>query len=209
MLALVCGAAIGLERELSAKPAGLRTIILICLGAELLTEVSILAADLRLNDLVRADPARIAAQIVTGIGFIGAGTILVHRGSVVGLTTAATLWVSAAIGMTIGFRAYVIAIGATALVVVTLVVLGWLEDRLLPGGRTLASVRVTLAGDDANPASIEETMAAAGLDATLLGVERTTTVTQFDYRVLGRASARASVLSELAGKPEVRGIRIE
>src|SRR5438477_11474533 len=86
-LATVLGGAIGLERELGGKPAGLRTNILICIGSMLYTKLSITMA------AGTADPTRIAAQIVTGVGFIGAGTILHARGAVVGLTSAATIWV--------------------------------------------------------------------------------------------------------------------
>ena len=121
-LAVLLGGAIGLEREWAGKAAGLRTNILICLGAALFTEVSIstAAAANALNGAqgtaFRADPARIAAQIVSGIGFLGAGSIIESRGSVTGLTTAATIWVVAAVGMAAGSGAYVLAIGAAALV---------------------------------------------------------------------------------------------
>ncbi|HET7273730.1 MAG TPA: MgtC/SapB family protein, partial [Longimicrobiaceae bacterium] len=110
LLAALLGGLIGLERELSSKPAGLRTNLLICVGATLLMELSLTvaaeanAANLAAGVAFRADPARIAAQIVTGIGFLGAGTIMQARGSVVGLTTAATIWVVAAIGMAVGAR---------------------------------------------------------------------------------------------------------
>src|SRR5690554_2045638 len=110
LLAAILGGLIGLEREISGKPAGLRTNILICVGAALLTELS-LGIGLLTPERPNADPARIAAQIVSGIGFLGAGTIIQARGSVVGLTTAATLWVVAAIGMAVGAAAYVEAVG--------------------------------------------------------------------------------------------------
>jgi len=99
-LATLFGGAIGLERELGGKPAGLRTNILICIGSVLYTKLSITMAG------GNADPTRIAAQIVTGVGFIGAGTILHARGAVVGLTSAATIWVVAAIGVALGGAFY-------------------------------------------------------------------------------------------------------
>jgi len=99
-LATLFGGAIGLERELGGKPAGLRTNILICIGSMLYTKLSITMA------AGTADPTRIAAQIVTGVGFIGAGTILHARGAVVGLTSAATIWVVAAIGVALGATFY-------------------------------------------------------------------------------------------------------
>src|SRR5690606_12783611 len=122
LLAAILGGLVGLEREISGKPAGLRTNLLICVGAALLTELS-LAVGLLTAERPNADPARIAAQIVSGIGFLGAGTIIQARGSVVGLTTAATLWVVAAIGMAVGAAAYVEAVGTTVLVIVVLVLL--------------------------------------------------------------------------------------
>ncbi len=93
-LAVVLGGAIGWEREASGKPAGLRTNILICVGAALFTDLSIRFGGLAIGGVVR-DPARIAAQIITGIGFLGSGTIIQARGTVTGLTTAATLCVVA------------------------------------------------------------------------------------------------------------------
>jgi putative Mg2+ transporter-C (MgtC) family protein len=133
LLAAVLGGLIGMEREVSGKPAGLRTNMLICVGAALLMDLSVEVAS-GANAVnreqgigFRSDPARIAAQIVSGIGFLGAGTILQARGNVIGLTTAATLWVVAAIGMAVGARAYVEAAGTAALVLASLMVLGRFE----------------------------------------------------------------------------------
>ena len=122
-LAVLFGGAIGLERQISGKPAGLRTNILICLGSALLMDLSlqvgIIDGGVRIGD-----PARIGAQIVSGIGFIGAGTIMQARGAVIGLTTAATIWVVAAIGMTVGAGHYIEAGGAAVLVAAVLGGLG-------------------------------------------------------------------------------------
>lgn len=125
-LAVLLGGLIGAEREWARKAAGLRTMILICLGSALFTELSLSTA-LTANEpvaaqggLFRADPARIAAQIVSGIGFLGAGAILQSRGSVTGLTTAATIWAVAAVGMAAGAGEYVAAVGTTALVLFVL-----------------------------------------------------------------------------------------
>ncbi len=132
----------GLERELSGKPAGLRTNILICLGSALLMDLS-MSVPMRNGTLI-GDPARIAAQVVTGIGFLGAGTILQARGVVLGLTTAATIWVVAAIGLTIGAGHYVEAVGGTLLVALVLVGLGRVERELLSRRRvTSATIRTT------------------------------------------------------------------
>ena len=122
--AAMLGAVIGLERELKHRPAGLRTNLFICFGAALFT---ILSDRLAGPDV--ADRTRIAAQIITGIGFIGAGTILHEKGSVSGLTSAATIFVVAGIGMAAGGGLYGTAIVATVLVVVALIVLGQVEAR--------------------------------------------------------------------------------
>jgi putative Mg2+ transporter-C (MgtC) family protein len=126
-LAVVCGGAIGLEREYSQHPAGLRTNILICVGAALIMELSMRVG----GPSVNADPGRIAAQVVSGIGFLGAGAIIQSRGAVRGLTTAATIWVVAGIGLAIGAGEQLAAIGSTILVLMVLVVLGHFERRVL------------------------------------------------------------------------------
>ena len=129
LLATLLGGAIGWERERARKPAGLRTNILICVGAALLTDIGIQMAQ-RWGP--PADPARLSAQIVSGIGFLGAGTIIQSRGSVTGLTTAATLWVVAAIGIAVGSGHYLEATGTALLVLVALIPLGWIELRSAP-----------------------------------------------------------------------------
>jgi putative Mg2+ transporter-C (MgtC) family protein len=123
-LAVLLGGAIGLERELAGKPAGLRTNILICVGAMLFTLMSV---ELAFEGPGHGDPTRVAAQIATGVGFIGAGTILHARGAVTGLTSAATIWVVAAIGMAVGAGAYVQGLGTTLIVMVVLYGLGYVE----------------------------------------------------------------------------------
>jgi len=126
--AALCGAMIGLERELKRKPAGFRTNMLICIGSAIYMSVGLL--------LVHAggeqgDPARIAAQVVTGVGFLGAGSIIQSGGAVTGLTTAATIWVVASIGLVAGAGFPLLAVCAALLVLATLVVLGRLEKRVL------------------------------------------------------------------------------
>ena len=124
ILATVLSSIVGIEREFHHKPAGLRTNVMVGLGSCLFTLVSIRAADI-FPQLTTIDPTRIAAQIVTGIGFLGAGTILFEkdRSSVIGLTTAATLWVVAAVGTAIGMGLYVEAIVGTLMVFFTFLVL--------------------------------------------------------------------------------------
>ena len=114
LIAAALGAIIGYQRERAGKPAGLRTIVLVCVGAALFTVVSAFG-------FVGADPSRIAAGIVIGIGFLGAGAIMRREGgSIEGLTTAATIWVTAAIGLATGAGLYIVSLVTTG---VTLVVL--------------------------------------------------------------------------------------
>ena len=120
-LATLLGGAIGLERELGGKPAGLRTNILICIGSALYTQLSLAMVP------AGSDASRVAGQIVTGVGFIGAGTILHARGAVVGLTSAATIWVVAAIGVALGAGHYAEALLSTLVVLVVLQGLGRIE----------------------------------------------------------------------------------
>jgi len=121
LVATAMGAAIGLEREYHAKEAGLRTHLLVALGSCLFMILSIYGFDFMLGrDHVSFDPSRIAAQVVTGIGFIGAGTIILQKQVVRGLTTAAGLWVTAAIGLACGNGMYWVALVATAIVLVSL-----------------------------------------------------------------------------------------
>ena len=105
VLSIIIGFAIGLERELHEKPAGLRTMILICAGACLFTIISVLMVG------QNVDNTRIAAQIITGVGFLGAGTVLRDKkGGVKGLTTAASIWMSSALGMSCGFGLFSLAL---------------------------------------------------------------------------------------------------
>jgi|SRR5688572_8925114 len=126
VIAVLVGGGIGLERELKGKPAGLRTNILICVGSALLMDLG-----MGIGESHGGDPSRIAAQVVTGIGFLGAGTILHTRGQITGLTSAATIWVVAAIGLTIGAGYFIEALGTTVAVMIVLIGLGWVESRFL------------------------------------------------------------------------------
>jgi putative Mg2+ transporter-C (MgtC) family protein len=120
LLAAVLGGAIGFQRERAGKPAGLRTHMLICIGAAVFTLVSEFA--FRAPGAATADPSRVAAGVVTGIGFIGAGAIIFRNtdGYIAGLTTAATIWVVAGIGVAVGSGLYVASVVTTAIVLIVL-----------------------------------------------------------------------------------------
>jgi putative Mg2+ transporter-C (MgtC) family protein len=139
LVAAALGGLIGLEREFKEQPAGLRTHMLVSLGACLFTLVSAFGFDAftgRPSTLaVRADVTRIASQVVVGIGFLGGGTILRHGATIRGLTTAAALWVTAAVGMAVGMGFYLGALVTGAVAVFSLAGLKPIERRLVRGIR--------------------------------------------------------------------------
>jgi len=157
VMAVLLGGAIGLERELRGKAAGLRTNILICLGSTLFTHLSIHLAG------GSGDPGRIAAQVVTGIGFLGAGTILHSKGAIAGLTSAATIWLVAAIGVAIGTGAIFEAAGATLLTLVVLRGLGALEVFLQRQSVT-SRLSVAVPPGETKADEIEQIVRAAGVE---------------------------------------------
>src|SRR5438132_5929502 len=143
VLAAILGGVIGLERELKHKPAGLRTNMFICFGAALFTILSDALAGQHTGD-----HTRIAAQIIPGIGFIGAGSILHTRGLTTGLTTAATLFVVASVGMAAGGGLYLTAMFATGLVLAALFALGHMEETF--------NLKLLMTSYEVTGASVEE-----------------------------------------------------
>jgi putative Mg2+ transporter-C (MgtC) family protein len=139
LVAAVLGMVIGLEREIHAHPAGMRTHLLVSLGATAFTVVSIFVFETppSPNGTIPTDPSRVAAQIVSGIGFLGAGAILKYGGSVRGLTTAASLWATAAVGMAAGGAAWIVAAVTTAIIVFSLGPLNVLATRIRLGSASL------------------------------------------------------------------------
>ena len=153
LLALVLGFIIGIEREITNKSAGLRTNILVCLGSCLFTILSLYGFSNALSVYPMGDPARVAAQILTGIGFIGGGTVLRHGTSVFGLTTAAALWVSASVGMACGCGKFDIAVFCTVLSVATLTLIRIFEKQCIPQtqkNNTEVKISVICSDDNAN-----------------------------------------------------------
>lgn len=136
-LAVLAGFLVGLERERHQRPAGIKTHILVCVGATIVSIIQLeMVADLiakvtanpQLNDLIKVDMGRLPAQVISGIGFLGAGTILRTRGSVRGLTTAATLWMVACVGLGIGMGYYFVSISATILIMILLFSLKFFQE---------------------------------------------------------------------------------
>jgi len=198
-LAVLLGGAIGLERELGGKPAGLRTNILICIGSVLYTKLSMTMGG------PTSDPTRVAAQIVTGVGFIGAGTILHARGAVVGLTSAATIWVVAAIGVALGAGHYPEALGATLLVILVLQGLGRVEG--LVSRQSSRSHLVVHARPD--PTALEELEALVrrtGLEVERVESRRENVDLVIEYDVRGPKRLHDQVMIAILHHPVVRTV---
>ena len=210
-LAAALGAAIGLEREIREREAGLRTHLLVSLGSALFTIVSAYGFHAFLasgQSVVRADPSRIAAQIVTGIGFLGAGAIIRQGLSIRGLTTAATLWVVAAIGLTAGAGYYSAAAITTLLVIVSLWPLRILTHRVMSRFRaeTDRLVAQLPAGESPAPLIQELESQGAQLRALEIGHEADRRTVLLDVTLPPRSDAPAIVakLSELENVLEIR-----
>ncbi len=133
LVALLVGGLIGLEREFKGKPAGIRTNMLMCIGSALIMIISLEIAKLGKG---YADPGRIAAQVVTGVGFLGAGTIIRSKFHITGLTTAATIWVLSALGLAIGAGYIVLSIYAAILITITLTLISYMEAAILKRRKT-------------------------------------------------------------------------
>ncbi|MDE6061232.1 MAG: MgtC/SapB family protein, partial [Duncaniella sp.] len=143
-VSLILGSIIGIERKRKGQMAGLRTFSLISMGACIAMMLSIYVCQETVG-LLRGDPSRIAAQVLSGIGFLGAGTIIQMKGSVRGLTTAAGIWIIATIGMAVGCGLYLIASFATILVLVVLTILEQIEHRVNVGNEA-RTIRLKVRG---------------------------------------------------------------
>jgi putative Mg2+ transporter-C (MgtC) family protein len=212
LLASALGGLIGLEREVHGRPAGFRTHLLVTLGACLMMIVSeyfyIRYGDLSSNGAVRLDPARVAAQIVTGIGFLGAGAIIKESHAVRGLTTAACLWVAAGIGMAVGIGFYVPALIATMVALSSLLFLKRFENLLKKDRyRTLV---VNCADLEGIREKLERLLFEWNLQVVDFGVEKDVVGGEARYEFLvtqceGEAcSALIEAITRLAGVKKVR-----
>ena len=192
-LAVLLGGLIGIERELTRRPAGVRTHMLVCLGCALFTELS--------QAFASPSPDRVAAQVVTGIGFLGAGTIMRTGVDVKGLTTAASIWTVAAIGMaiSIGGPFFWVAIVATVLTLGTLKLVAEIEDRILDADPS-HTLRMTLDSREVLSTAIAA-IESSGCTVRRLEIDRT------DEGIAVHATLKgnpADVLQRLSNVPGVR-----
>ena len=152
LLSMVLGASVGLERRHKGQIAGMRTFALICMGATLAMLVSIYIPEKLFGATANGDPGRIAAQVISGIGFLGAGAIIQMKGSVRGLTTAAGMWMIASIGLAVGAGMYLIAVTASVLIILVLTLLEICEKHLFKGKeQKIVRLKVNYIVKDASP----------------------------------------------------------
>ena len=200
LVSFVCGGVVGSERERSEKPAGLRTLILICVGSTIFTMASMSSV------LGAREPARIAAQIVTGVGFLGAGSILRERNGITGLTTAASIWAVSAVGIVVG-AGYAAAGFAAALVIVfTLAGLQRAED--WAGRCARQRIVITYRPDRGKTRALLQRIVDQERKAWLVGDERDRTDGSCERTLYYCTSHREhrAVLAAIAQLPEVEGL---
>lgn len=204
IVAAMLGLAIGFEREIHGHPAGLRTHMLVALGSALFTVMSIRGFGGEVDGQMAVDPTRIAAQIVSGIGFLGAGAILKDGAVVRGLTTAASLWATAAVGMAAGAAEYAIGAVATAVILVSLWPINLIADRLRVSNLTDTQIRLALKRIDAL-GGVSEILARHRLEVTQISTQRLSPDNyQADVSVRGRqVGAISEAIEEISRLPDV------
>lgn len=188
MLSMVLGSIVGYERKRKGQIAGVRTFSLIAMGSTLAMLLSIYVPQEYLG-LKNGDPSRIAAQVVSGIGFLGAGAIIQMKGSVRGLTTAAGIWMVAALGMAVGVGMYLVSIAATLLILFILLQLERIEHRISLGSESrIVRIEVDLIIDSIEPYRITLEKNHAVLTNYYLGCDYTTNTTRLNLMILARES---------------------
>jgi putative Mg2+ transporter-C (MgtC) family protein len=201
LLALVLGGLIGWERELYDKPAGFRTNTLICVGSTLFTIFS-----LKIGTIPGTDSSRIAAQIVSGIGFLGAGAIIRRGEAVLGLTTAATIWFVASIGMGVGAGYYVTSSVGTALALAILILFRKFEN-LVDRFHTTRTYHVILSAED--DAVKELGLALDECELKVLGSKQVKSDNRYLYEITlsGSKAKHNPLLDKLLKSPTVKEVR--
>jgi putative Mg2+ transporter-C (MgtC) family protein len=196
VLAAILGGIIGIERQIRDKPAGLRTNILICVGSTLFMSISTKVAQ-----LLGGDPTRIAAQIISGIGFLGAGAVLHSHGFVLGLTTAATIWVVAGVGMALGSGMYLVALFATAMSLVTLYLLSFIEDRIQ--GRRSYSYALVVSDLNQALASINRVLQESAVSAASFNFKKRAGHYRVWFDLLIPRETNIKIIQRLSEVPEI------
>ena len=196
VLAAILGGIIGVEREIRDKPAGLRTNILICVGSTLFMSISTKVAQ-----LLGGDPTRIAAQIISGIGFLGAGAVLHSHGFVLGLTTAATIWVVAGVGMALGSGMYLVAVFTTVMSLLTLYFLSFIEDRIQ--GRKAYSYTLIVTNLNQALASINKVLQDCSVTAVSFNFKKKTGHYRVWFNLFIPRDTSVKIIQRLSEVPEI------
>ncbi len=199
VVAFLCGSVLGLERELSHKPAGLRTQALIAIGTTLFVLV---------GKYYTAEPTRLAANVLTGLGFLGGGVILQQKGEVRGLTTAALIWVNGALGVVIGFGGYGLAAMGTFLCLSTLIILGRLE-RKIESKCHVQEYEVDSEENQAIVNVINETLGHCHYQDKPLTFEKTRGGIRMRFAFCNPPKRHQQFVDKLRLFPEVHGIKIQ
>jgi putative Mg2+ transporter-C (MgtC) family protein len=202
VIALLIGGAVGLEREFKGKPAGMRTNMLICVGSCLIMIISI---EIARSAVRTADPGRIAAQVVTGIGFLGAGTIIRSRFHIVGLTTAATIWALSAIGLAVGAGYLLLSAVSALLITITLIFIGYVEDRL-ETKRSYHVIQVTIDRGDGVIREIMALFAGMNLSSEALEVIRSGDIWRATFEYASSHEKHRELVEKLSASPGVKGV---
>lgn len=202
VVALLIGGAIGLEREFKGKPAGMRTNMLICVGSCLIMILSIEVARMAART---SDPGRIASQVVTGIGFLGAGTIIRSQFHIVGLTTAATIWALSALGLAVGAGYLLLSVVVAFLITVTLVFIGYVEGRLAMK-RSFHVVQVSLERGEGVIREVMALFAAMRLSGEALEIARSGDIWRATFEYAASQEKHRELVEKLSASPGVKGL---
>jgi len=206
LVAAAMGALVGLERERSGQPAGLRTHIILVVGAALAMCLSINLAMQFRPEVPNGDPARLAAQVVSGIGFLGAGAILRYGTSIKGLTTATSLWTMAIVGLAVGAGYYLVSVAVAVLLLMVLVVLNTLEHRLIDNYTTFT---ITISVED-RPGVVDDiksTFSQPGRRLISISVERSLSHKRMKLELVAKIRGKQALEDVMAAISAIKGIR--
>lgn len=209
--AAVLGGLVGLERERAGQPAGLRTHIILVIGAALAMVLSINLAMQFRPSVPNGDPARLAAQVISGIGFLGAGAILRYGTSIKGLTTATSLWTLAIVGMAVGAGYYLVGAGVTVFLLLVLYGLNWIEHRFIKPA-TLYTLELYIEDRPGLVEEVRKVFSGEGRKVISMGVEKN--LRRDRVKLVMTISAHGSqpiygLMTDLAGIPGARAYKIK
>jgi putative Mg2+ transporter-C (MgtC) family protein len=200
LVAAGLGALVGLERERSGQPAGLRTHIILVVGATLAMCLSINLAMQFRPDVPNGDPARLAAQVVSGIGFLGAGAILRYGTSIKGLTTATSLWTMAIVGLAVGSGYYLVSVAVTVLLLLAL-------ERRLIDNYTTFTIAISVEDRPGVVDDVKSTFSQPGRRLISISVERSVSHKRMKLELIAKVRGKQALEDVMAAISAIKGIR--